>query len=260
MRVLRDYHLHTLHLRCANETMTISAIIESARRRGLESIAVTDHLNERRFLGEHEKIRADLQTADRGNLEIFVGIELDVIPGRELPCDEGVMEKNGFQFAIGGPHGAYIERFSPSELVKVQHRLHLEAISNPLIDVLVHPWWFERNDFEAAAFPWFKDMSFLPPAVARELAAAAKQHNTAIEISSSAIFSNAKYPELFKRQYIDYLGLLAAEGAVFSTASDAHDISRMDTLSDLDDVVTRLGLRDSQLYHPSRGKRALRGK
>jgi len=47
---------------------------------------------------------------------------------------------------------------------------------------------------------------------------------------------------------------LGAEGVTFATGSDAHDVSHLTQLSALDAVLARLGLDESRLYHPSRGK------
>jgi len=257
MRTLRDYHIHTTHLGCANETMTVEAIFNVAERQGLESIAITDHLNSRSFLPKHEKIKQDIQRIGEPPFEFFFGVELNVVPGEKLPYDEKIAERLGFQFAIGGPHGTHIDEFDAVKLVDLQHRLHLETVANPLIDVLVHPWWFGKGEFDGKGYPWFTDMSFVPESATRELAAAAIQHGTAIEINAMAIFANDDYSEAFKRQYVDYLGLLASEGVTFATGSDAHDIGHMEHLGDLDAVLERLGIEESRLYHPSRGKQAL---
>ena len=36
----------------------------------------------------------------------------------------------------------------------------LATMRNPLVDVLAHPWWFSRVEFEpGSAMEWFTDMS-----------------------------------------------------------------------------------------------------
>jgi len=254
MRALRDYHIHTTHVGCANETMTVDAIFAHAERHGMESIAITDHLNTREALPLHEKITADLARLGPPPCELFFGAELNVVPGEALPYDEDIKRRYGFEFAIGGPHGTHLESYDIVKLVEVQHGLHLETIANPLIDVLVHPWWFGKGEFDDRAFPWFNDLSVVPDSATRELAAAAIQHGTAIEINGAAIFTNTDYSDAFREQYVDYLGVLAAEGVTFATGSDAHDVSHLTQLSALDAVLARLGLDESRLYHPSRGK------
>ena len=256
MRTLRDYHIHTAHGGCANETMSLEAIFKAAERQGLESIAITDHLNDRPALPIHEKIKQAIQRCGETPFELFFGAELNVIPGVELPYDEDIIRRLGFQFAIGGPHGTHLDDYDITKLVDRQHRLHLETVANPLIDVLVHPWWFGKKEFDDKGYPWFTDMSFVPETVTRELGAAAVEHGTAIEINAMAIFANDDYSEAFKRQYVDYLGLLASEGVTFATGSDAHDIGHLEHLGDLDAVVEQLGIDESRMYHPSRGKQA----
>lgn len=37
-----DFHMHTTYLKCANETMTVPAILRRCEDLGLETIAITD--------------------------------------------------------------------------------------------------------------------------------------------------------------------------------------------------------------------------
>jgi histidinol phosphatase-like PHP family hydrolase len=55
-----------------------------------------------------------------------------------------------------------------------------------------------------------------------EFAAAAIEHNTAIEINISCILLSPKYLQKFVSQYLEYIAYLQSQGAILSLASDCH--------------------------------------
>lgn len=249
-----DYHLHTLYLKCGDETLTIENIYARCKELGITSIAITDHLNKREFLPEHLKIKRDIE-ATPTELEVFFAVELNVL---DRDCtwayDEGIKEEAGFEFAIGGVHGTWIDEYDIDELVRVQHDMLCKCAADPLIDVVVHPWWFGKGEFERKGFPWFDDMSVVPPELSREFAQVAKAHETAIEINAGAIFCCANYSDRFKEQYKDYVRLLKEEGVLLSVASDAHSIDQIGRTRVVEDILEELGVPDEQVWTPQVGK------
>lgn len=96
-----DYHIHTLYLKCANETMTVPALVAKAEELGLKSIAVTDHLNAPQFLDEHRHIKRDLAEID-SELEIIFGVEVNVIDQDtgEVSINQQQIDELGFELVI----------------------------------------------------------------------------------------------------------------------------------------------------------------
>ena len=248
-----DFHIHTKYLGCGNATMEVPAILKECERLGVTALAITDHLNSLDRLPPHRHIRRDILQADT-ELEVYFGVELNF-----TGCDEGfpfsaeVKEEYGFQFTIGGIHGTYLGEYDLKKLVDIQQRHHLRTCEDTLVDVLVHPYWFAKSEFDEHGWPWFDSMKAIPEAYTRELAQASRDTGTAIEINACANLANPTYSDTYKREYADYLAILAEEGAVFAFASDAHDISHLAKVQAVWEMAERLGLADSQIWHPPCG-------
>ncbi|MFA5646193.1 MAG: PHP domain-containing protein [Candidatus Ratteibacteria bacterium] len=247
-----DFHIHTLYLGCADKTMEIPAIVERCSSLGVKAIGITDHLNSIDRLPLHRPILKDIQALEGPCPEIYFGVELNF-----PECDsnfvysEEIRDEYGFQFAIGGIHALFLEEYDLKKLVDIQHRHHMKACADPLLDVLVHPYWFSLRMFEPYGWPWFDSMSAVPDSYARELGKAAKESNTAIEINASAIFTNSAYSEAFKQEYLRWLSLVAEEGALFSVGSDAHNINVLDEGKVAWEVATGLNLPMEQFWRPN---------
>jgi len=249
-----DYHLHTIYLKCADETMTVANIYRRAEELGLTSLGITDHLNQLQFLPEHEKIKRDMDALEPP-LEVFFGVELNLLNVvGDIPYSAEIRDQLGFEFAIGGIHSTYLETYDLQRLVEIQHQHHLRFARDPLIDVVVHPWWFSLGEFQQKGFPWFDDLSAVPEEFHVELAQTAREHGTAIELNACAIFCNPAYSDRFKAQYREYARLLMEQGVLLSISSDAHSLNQMGTTRVVEDLLDELGLPDEQVWTPRRGK------
>jgi histidinol phosphatase-like PHP family hydrolase len=254
MEARYDFHIHTTYLKCANETMTIPAILERCESLGLQTIAITDHLNAPRFLEQHFFIKRDL-AATPTPLEVFFGVEVNVLDPATgaVSITPELKEAAGFELVIGGVHASYHETPDPRSIIDLQQRLMLQVIANPLIEVLVHPWWFGAREFQAGGpMEWFRDMSLIPDDYATELGEAAVAHDTAIEANYSAIWGSPQYSEEFCAGYERYLGLIAATGAKISMSTDAHHIDTLSGIKPLAETLTRMGITEEQLWRPQR--------
>jgi len=126
--------------------------------------------------------------------------------------------------------------------------------THPQVDILAHPFWWngpgqdEAGDY--AAGPWFDDFTLVPRSMHEELAAAARQNGTAIEINPGAIFLNPHYSDAFKRQYWDFLALMKEAGSKFSFASDSHAPDYEDRLPNIQQGVDSLGLTEDDVWTP----------
>ncbi len=246
----RDFHIHTKYLGCANATMEVPAIIKECERQGVESLGISDHLNSVDKLELHIPIRRDIERLET-NVRVYFGVELNF-----LGCDQGfafsreIKEEYGFQFAIGGIHSTYLEQYDPAKLVDIHHRHHLAVCRDPLVDVLVHPYWFPGHEFKRPGWQWIDTMKLVPERYVRELGQTARQTGTAIEINGSAILRSTEYSQTFKEEYFEFLSILAGEGVTFSVGSDAHDISQLAAIQDCWRTVERLGLTPDRIWKP----------
>lgn len=246
-----DFHIHTKYLGCADATMEVAAIVAECKRLGVTAIGITDHLNSPDKLPLHRPIRKDIESLAPA-LDIFFGVELNFTGlDQGFVFDPGIKEEYGFQFAIGGIHTAYLETYDLKKLVDIQHRHHLKTCADPLVDVLVHPYWFNKQwDFDNRNWPWFDSMSAVPERYARELGQAARETGTAIEINASANLVNPAYSRRFVEEYLAFLAIVAEEGACFSMGSDAHNINSLKNITAAWQAAERLNLAPERIWRP----------
>ena len=245
-----DFHIHTKYLKCANETMEVPAIIRECERLGVTRLGITDHLNSLDKADLHLDIKRDIESLD-GGPEVYFGVELNFTEmDGGFPFSAEVKEQYGFQFAIGGIHSTYLDSYDQKTLVDIQHRHHLKTCRDPQVDVLVHPYWFARGGFDTNGWPWFDSMKAVPVDYARELGQTARETGTAIEINACANLENKAYSQRYVEEYVEYLSILAEEGACFALGSDAHDIGRLRTIEIAWKVAGQLNLEADRLWLP----------
>jgi histidinol phosphatase-like PHP family hydrolase len=251
MRRGLDYHIHTFYQKCGNQTLTVEAIIRRAEQIGLKSIAITDHLNSYSQLPNFRFIRRDIEQLATP-IEVFFGCELnfDGCDG-DFAYDEDVRDEFGFEVVVGGIHSAYTDSQDPQVVLDIQHRHHMRTLEDPLVHILVHPYWFGTGELNARAPGWWQGlMESFPDDRVTELAQASRAHNTAIELNSQAILYNGQYNEGFQAAYIEFVRDLAQRGALFSFCSDAHDIGHLGSSDYAEGVFDGLGIAEEQVWRP----------
>jgi histidinol phosphatase-like PHP family hydrolase len=245
-----DWHIHTKYLKCADATMEIAAIVKESQRAGVTQLGITDHLNSADKLPLHALIRADIEKLDAG-VDVYFGVELNFtgLDG-DFVLNPDIKEQYGFQFAIGGIHETYLETYDMKRIVDIQHRHHLKTCANPLVDVLVHPYWFGTYEFENKKWPWFDAMPPIPERYMRELGQAARDTGTAIEINADGIFMNPAFSKRYAEEYIAFLSIISEEGACFSVGSDAHNINHLKDVAAAWRVAEQLKLTPDRIWRP----------
>ena len=245
-----DFHIHTKYLKCADETMEVVDIIHECERLGVTSLGITDHLNYAESLDLHLSIKRDIEALEPG-MDVYFGVELNFIGmDEDFVLTPEIKEQYGFQFAIGGIHNTYLEEYDLKQIVDIQHRHHLKACNDPILDVLVHPYWFNKGEFNKKDWPWFDSMSSVPESYARELGQTAKETGTAIEINALANLTNQRYSDRYKKEYVEYLSIVAEEGPCFSIGSDAHNIGHLADIEVVWQTADLLNLSADRIWHP----------
>jgi len=230
--------------------MEIPAIVQECRRLGATALGITDHLNSLDKLELHVLIKRDIQSLVP-EMDVYFGVELNFTAADGgFAFSPEVKDQYGFQFAIGGIHGTYLDAYDLKKIVDVQHRHHLKTCCDPLVDVLVHPYWFGKGEFDKKGWLWFDSLQAVPESYARELGQTAKETGTAIEINACANLTNPAYSDRYVREYVAFLSAIAEEGASFSLGSDAHDIGRLKDIGTAWQVAGQLGLTADRLWQP----------
>jgi len=248
MQVKTDFHIHTDYIGCADDTMRINDIVRVCEELGMEQIAITDHLNTLDQVDTHRKIKDDLLKLNT-TLTVYFGAELNFNrQNGEFAATPEIQREVGFQFFIGGIHSAYGTDRSPDTILRTQHEHHLRTCHDPLVSVLVHPYWFGASEY--SKMPWLTDLSLLPAEWVHELGETAATTDTAIEINAAAILCNKQYPESFQRAYFDFLNTLKTHGVRFSLATDAHNIGQLEWIRAVEKAVNELEIPEEQVWYP----------
>src|SRR5579864_4565917 len=130
-----DVHMHTVETDGRN---TIEEMAEAAREHGYKYMAITDHsknlafangLDDKRAVEHIQRIRGANETV--GGINIFAGIEVDILADGSLDLSDSVLEQ--MDLVIASVHSHFNQ--SPQEMTD---RL-LKAVENPNTSFLGHP-------------------------------------------------------------------------------------------------------------------------
>lgn len=213
-----ELHAHTT---ASDGSLTIEELAAEAQRRGFHTVAVTDHSQSQRVanglsperLREHIRaVRTANETinstgathhsaGNRNRITILAGSEVDIHADGSLDYDDELLQE--LDLIVASPHWALTQTAAQATA-----RL-LKAIEHPLVDIVGHPTGRLIGKREG-----------MKPAIAN-LAAAAKEHNTALEI-------NAHWMRLDLRD--THVRTAIECGALIAINCDVHAPSDFDNL------------------------------
>lgn len=202
-----ELHAHTT---ASDGSMTIEELAREAHRRGFHTIAVTDHSKSSAIAGglSPERLTAHILavrqaqeklTGEGVDIRILAGSEVDILVDGSLDYTDDLLER--LDIVVASPHASTRQESSAATA-----RL-LKAIRHPLVHIIGHPTGRIINRRPG-----------LEPAMA-ELYAAAREHNTALEI-------NAHWMRLDLRD----VHVKAAVGCLFAINCDVHERVDFDNL------------------------------
>ena len=129
------FHIHTT---ASDGSSTLEAIVEAAKKMGLEYIGITDHSESAFYAGgltpaEVRKQHRAIDALNRRNpaFRIFKGIEADILPDGRLDYDDATLES--FDFVIAAVHSNF--GMGGDEMTE---RL-IKALANRHTTILAHP-------------------------------------------------------------------------------------------------------------------------
>ncbi|MCG8538577.1 MAG: PHP domain-containing protein [Clostridia bacterium] len=214
MKIFADYHTHSTY--SGDGKGTIKDNVEAAKEKGLRAVAITDHGPRHIGYGvkkkDIKKIRKEIDELNRVNpdIEVKFGIEANII-GTDGKIDVDNEMKKELDILLAGFHfGSIPDKFIEGAKVQIYNILSpllpsierksrvintksvIEAMYKNDIDILTHPGAKASID-------------------TKEVARAAIQNDTALEINSSHGYLT-----------VEYIKIAMKEGAKFVINSDAH--------------------------------------
>lgn len=290
MRVTCDFHIHTQpHLpadQIVRPEKPLPQIFREAEASGITEYGIADHIHgpqnlpaieaiRRQFdevgLAPHRHFSAEVSCVRQWDLDQYAehGGDFYKLGGPEdgelvLPIDEETIERFGMSYVLGAPHrvlGVPYPFLDESAVIRNYHRQNMFLASHPLVDVVVHPWWWYRSELPTtdprhSIYAWTRDFTVIPNSMHDEFAAAAIEHNTAIEINSS-LFTSTRYSDGWHEQYLDYLLYLRERGVTFAMGSDNHcweqpNIGYRGQIHEIEDDLDAFDFKPGELWRPSR--------
>jgi DNA polymerase (family 10) len=130
-----DLHMHTTW---SDGAQSLREMVNAAREKGYEYIAITDHskylrvahgLDEKRLRNQREEIAKLNEAYD--DIHIFAGVEMDILPDGSLDFSDEFLKE--MDFVIGAIHSS----FSQPENI-IMDRLNT-ALENPYVSLIAHP-------------------------------------------------------------------------------------------------------------------------
>jgi histidinol phosphatase-like PHP family hydrolase len=252
-----DLHVHTHpHSPDAHWRATLPAMLRRAAQNGVFTVGLANHYFPTTDFALFQRLRAQVCRHIPAGLNIQVGAELCVLDETgAIPLTTG--EANQLDFVLAGPHH-FKQRWvaqpptgSAVAFVNHQHHMLLNAVQQPVVNGLAHPWviniqrapqqWrFTPDDFLAA---WTEDHF-------AELGAVAAKHNTALEIGMGIHMMADHQGEQFWQQYVRGLQAARLAGARFYFGSDAHHLFVIGRLDWLRPTMRLLGFNVTDVINP----------
>ena len=241
-----DLHVHTNLSWCAGQDMSPDAIAEEARRSGLHTVGLADHLWLDRKRGCRPAVahlgRRRRELTATGPVRILFGAEADCAPRRGLA---GGAETRELDFVIAAYHFTDVREGltswprTPEELARIMLEGFRSATEAPAATVIGHPFYLPPAVFRRLP-PDLQDA--LPDAVALvvrgagDLLGVAARRGLALELNFKALgpVHRALLAPLFRRA--------AEAGLTFTVSSDAHRLADLGRTRLLKEYLGEIGV------------------
>lgn len=240
-----DLHTHTYHSPCGQAEMLPAEIVRIAAKKGITSLAITDHFYEFTDRGIFDKIRESV-TAVRRHLknppEVYFGCEAEVMaPGRTAGSQQLA---DSLDFVMAGTthfQNTGITDLPPGddEFRAFHYLRNFEyAVSLPWVNVIAHPFFVVPSVCSVEILDHLRDSDLLP-AIEQ-----ARENDVAMEISRRAIWPGQ---EGFSLRFYT---LCKRAGLKFTIGSDAHRLEDVGNVHVLEPFLDELGITEADIRLP----------
>ena len=188
MNLKEDYHIHTNYNNHSASNLTVKNVIQEAERKGLEIIALTEHVRESsEWIPSY--LNEILHYKQKTKIKVIPGFEAKILSNGNIDCREEISRD---YFIIASFHTKYCDKVIWINALK-------KVIKNKYVNVIGHlapESSFQINTEEI-----------------EEFAKLLRKHDKIVEI-------NAKY----KRPPEDWVKIFIKKGVKFHLGSDAHSL------------------------------------
>ncbi len=191
MNLKQDYHIHTNYNDHSDSNLTIKNVVKEAERKGLEIIALTEHVRESSkwiptYLNEISNYK------EKTKVKVISGFEANILSDGNIDCREEIARD---YFIIASFHTKYYDKAIWINALK-------KVIENKYVNVIGH--LAPENSFH------------INTEEIEEFAKLLSKHDKTVEV-------NAKY----KRPPENWVKIFIKRGVKFHLGSDAHSLSEI---------------------------------
>ena len=191
MNLKEDHHIHTNYNDHSSVNLTIKNVIKEAERKGLELIALTEHVRKNsewisKYLNEISEYK------EKTKVKVVTGFEAKIMEDGSIDCREDIARD---YFIIASFHTKYYDKTVWTNALK-------KAIENKYINVIGH--LAPESSFQ------------LDTKEIEEFAKLINKHKKIVEV-------NAKY----KRPPENWIKVFIKNGVMFHLGSDAHSLNEI---------------------------------
>jgi putative hydrolase len=191
MNLKEDYHIHTNYNDHSDSNLTVKNVVKEAERKGLEIIALTEHVRESskwipNYLNEISNYK------EKTKVKVISGFEAKILFDGNIDCSEEIARD---YFIIASFHTKYYDKAIWINALK-------KVIENKYVNVIGHlapesSFYINEEEIE-------------------EFAKLLSKHDKIVEV-------NAKY----KRPPENWVKIFIKRGVKFHLGSDAHSLSEI---------------------------------
>jgi len=225
--------------------MTPEAIIQKAENKGIEYLAITDHIHPHTDISFLSLLREEFSRIDTP-VKVYIGCEADILSVGESVIGPELIARTDFIMAAANhfPHSWVSKPEEGNKQEIAQHFLNMfrYAVGLEHVDVIAHPLYVMPGTFDPTDPAELTEAELVP---AVEIAA---KNNVAIEISRRAL-SPGQTPFLMM-----FYRLCKEAGIKFAIGSDAHQLSDLAETHLVSPIIKELGLTDADIWTPEKKK------
>ncbi len=239
-----DFHIHS---DASYDAKTpVESIVANTKEFGIHSYGLTDHVNYPSWLhylelskklyddnkvpGFHfgvelTVITAEMAAYDRqhGSIDGFLDqFDRKKFSSYELPLNQAELDKSGVEYVLAAAHGIFTDA-EEDAFLNDYHQQQMFLAQDPRVTIIGHPWWapFEYKDKNGATVT-FSDFSIVPDSMHDEFAAAMRENGKFMEMNIGAFITTTRFPESFKKQYIEFVRAMYEKGVKLTLGTDQH--------------------------------------